>query len=152
MSEDPADFLRRSDIPWTATFLQIRLAPKSCLFPFERDTFASGRRFHAHESSEPSPYDCLIWSLQKRVQANELKALAQKSVGTNDSALSIQITQTIAQIELLDSQFKKVETKMTEIMKFLNSVIMTIPGIRYINGGIILGEIKSVIFTVFQPQ
>lgn len=86
------------------------------------------------------------------MQANELKALAQKSVGTNDSALSIQITQTIAQIELLDSQFKKVETKMTEIMKFLNSVIMTIPGIRYINGGIILGEIKSVIFTVFQPQ
>lgn len=39
----------------------------------------------------------------KKEQANELRVLARKSVGANDSALSIQITQTIAQIELLDS-------------------------------------------------
>lgn len=77
----------------------------------------------------------------KKEQANELRVLARKSVGANDSALSIQITQTIAQIELLDSQLKKVETEMTEIMKFHDSVIMTIPGIGYINGGIILGEV-----------
>ena len=37
-------------------------------------------------------------------QAKELRVLAQKSVGANDSAISIQITQTIQQIELLDSQ------------------------------------------------
>ncbi|MDO4276692.1 MAG: hypothetical protein Q4D16_23770 [Eubacteriales bacterium] len=36
-------------------------------------------------------------------QAIELRVLAQKSVGANDSALSIQITHSIAQIELLDS-------------------------------------------------
>ena len=35
---------------------------------------------------------------------NELRVFARKDVGANDSALSIQITQTIAQIELLDSQ------------------------------------------------
>ena len=80
----------------------------------------------------------------KKEQANELRVLARKSVGANDSALSIQITQTIAQIELLDSQLKKVETEMTEIMKFHDSVIMTIPGIGYINGGIILGEIGDI--------
>ena len=34
--------------------------------------------------------------------AKELRVLAQKSVGANDSAISIQITQTIQQIELLD--------------------------------------------------
>lgn len=33
--------------------------------------------------------------------ARELRVLAQKSVGINDSSLSIQITQTIEQIELL---------------------------------------------------
>ena len=80
----------------------------------------------------------------KKEQANELRVLARKSVGANDSALSIQITQTIAQIELLDSQLKKVETEMTEIMTFHDSVIMTIPGIGYINGGIILGEIGDI--------
>lgn len=73
-----------------------------------------------------------------------MRVLARRSVGANDSALSIQITQAIARIELLDSQLKKVETEMTEIMKFHNSVIMTILGIGYINGETILGEIGDI--------
>ena len=80
----------------------------------------------------------------KKEQAKELRVLAQKSVGSNDSSLSIQITHTIAQIELLDSQLNSVEAEMTEIMKFNDSVIMTIPGIGYINGGMILGEIGDI--------
>ena len=58
--------------------------------------------------------------------------------------LFIQITQTIQQIELLDSQLEKIEAKMTDIMRFNDSVIMTIPGIGYINGGMILGEIGDI--------
>jgi transposase len=77
-------------------------------------------------------------------QAKELRVLAQKSVGASDSALSIQITHTIAQIELLDSQLERVEAEMAEIMEFNDSVIMTIPGIGYINGGMILGEIGDI--------
>ena len=80
----------------------------------------------------------------KKEQAKELRVLAQKSVGASDSALSIQITHTIAQIELLDSQLNSVEAQMTEIMIFHDSVIMTIPGIGYINGGMILGEIGDI--------
>ncbi len=80
----------------------------------------------------------------KKEQAKELRVLAQKSVGSNDSSLSIQITHTIAQIELLDSQLNSVEAEMTEIMKFNNSVIITIPGIGYIKGGMILGEIGDI--------
>ena len=77
-------------------------------------------------------------------EAKELRVLAQKSVGANDIALSIQITHTIAQIELLDSQLDRVESEMVDIMKFNDSVIMTIPGIGYINGGMILGEIGDI--------
>ena len=66
--------------------------------------------------------------------AQQLRVLAQKSVGASDSSLSIQVTHTIQQIELLDSQLERVEAEMTEIMKFNDSVIMTIPGIGYING------------------
>ena len=51
-------------------------------------------------------------------------------------SLSIQITHTIAQIELLVSQLERVEVEMTGIM--------TIPSIRYINGGMILGEIGNI--------
>ena len=77
-------------------------------------------------------------------QARELRVLAQKSVGANDSALSIQVTHTISQIELLDSQLDKIESEITNIMMFHDPVIMTIPGIGYINGGMILGEIGDI--------
>ena len=77
-------------------------------------------------------------------QAKELRVLARKSVGHADSALSIQITQTVIKIELLDSQISNIEKEMTEIMKFHDPIIMTIPGIGYINGGIILGEIGDI--------
>ena len=77
-------------------------------------------------------------------QAKELRILAQKSVDASDSALSIQITHSIAQIELLDSQLDSVEAQMAEIIKFHDSVIMTIPGIGYINDGMILGEISNI--------
>ncbi len=53
--------------------------------------------------------------------AKNLRVLAQKSVGFSDSALSIQITHTIEQIP-----------------------IMTIPGIGFINGGMIIGEIGDI--------
>ena len=76
--------------------------------------------------------------------AQQLRVLAKKSVGASDSALSIQVTHTISQIELLDRQLEKVAAEMTEFMKFNDSVIMTIPGIGYINGGMILGEIGDI--------
>ena len=76
--------------------------------------------------------------------AKTLRVLAQKSVGASDSALSIQVTQTISQIELLDSQLESIEREMTDIMMFHDPIIMTIPGIGYINGGMILGEIGDI--------
>lgn len=39
---------------------------------------------------------------------------------------------------------QKIEAEMADIMKFNDSVIMTIPNIGYINGGIILGEIGYI--------
>ncbi len=80
----------------------------------------------------------------KKVTASQLRVLARKSVGSPDSALSIQVVHAIEQIELLDSQIDHVEAEMTDIMKYLDSVIMTIPGIGYINGGMILGEIGNI--------
>ena len=76
--------------------------------------------------------------------ARNLRVLAQKSVGINDSALSIQITQTIAQIELLDSQLFHTELEIANLVTCLHSVIMTIPGIGSTNGGMILGEIGDI--------
>ena len=80
----------------------------------------------------------------KKETAVELRVLAQKSVGSSDNSLSIQITQSIEQIELLDRQLEQIESEMKDIVSSLDSVIMTIPGIGYINGGMILGEIGDI--------
>ena len=80
----------------------------------------------------------------KKDKAKELRVLAQKSVGINDSSVALQITQTIHLIELLDEQVTTVESEMKSLVASLDSVIMTIPGIGFINGGMILGEIGDI--------
>lgn len=80
----------------------------------------------------------------KKETAVELRVLAQKSVGNPDRSLSIQIAQTVEQIELLDRQVERIESEMKDIVLSLDSVIMTIPGIGYVNGGMILGEIGDI--------
>lgn len=80
----------------------------------------------------------------KKDTARELRVLAQKSVGINDSSLALQITQTIEQIELLSNQLINTELEMCNIETCLHSVLFTIPGIGIVNGGIILGEIGDI--------
>ncbi|WP_196594489.1 IS110 family RNA-guided transposase [Pectinatus sottacetonis] len=80
----------------------------------------------------------------KKDKAQELRVLAQKSIGSSDSSISIQITQTIEQIELLNSQIEDVVSNIKNILLSLDTVIMTIPGISYLEAGIILGEIGNI--------
>jgi transposase len=80
----------------------------------------------------------------KKDTAENLRVLARKSVGTGNGAISIQITQSIEQIELYDRQIGEILAEVESIMKSLNSIIMTIPGIGYLNGAMILGEIGDI--------
>ena len=80
----------------------------------------------------------------KKDTAQKLRALAQKSVGTGNRSITLQITQSIEQIELYDRQEDEVLAEIEAIMKSLGSVIMTVPGIGYLNGAMILGEIGDI--------
>ena len=73
--------------------------------------------------------ECASHGHFKKETVSQLRVLAWKSVGASDSALSIQVVHAIEQIEPLDSQIDHVETEMTDIMKYLDSVIMTIPAL-----------------------
>ena len=77
-------------------------------------------------------------------KAQKLKELAKSSIGVNNSSLSIQIKHSLKQIELLDEQLKEIDLKIKEIMDELNSVILTIPGISYTLGSIILSAIGNI--------
>lgn len=79
-----------------------------------------------------------------RDAAEALKDLAKSSVGVKNAYISIQITQTIAQIELLEQQIRELDKLISETMNELNSVIMSVPGIGSINGAMILGEIGDI--------
>ena len=76
--------------------------------------------------------------------ARSLKSLAASSVGVKNTYISIQITQTIAQIELIESQLDELEQIIGKAMDELDSVIMTVPGIGKLNGAMILGEIGDI--------
>lgn len=58
--------------------------------------------------------------------------------------ISIQIVQTIQQIELLEQQIDEIEKVIKSTMSELDSVIMSIPGIGAIDGAMILGEIGNI--------
>lgn len=107
--------------------------------PTPPDAIASMHMTHLSHLLETTSHEQF-----KKDSATELRILAQKSVGSNDSSISTQITQTIDLIELLDSQVKDVESQMELIVTSLDSGIVTIPGIRFINGGMILGEIGDI--------
>lgn len=77
-------------------------------------------------------------------KAKELRVLVQQSVGSNDSSISIQITHTIEQVELLDSQIKYVESRIDTIVLSTDSVILSIPGINTLVSGMTLGEIGDI--------
>ena len=76
--------------------------------------------------------------------AIDLRVLAQKSVDINDTSLSIQITHTIEQIELLDRQLFHTELEIANVVTFLHSVIMIILGIGTTNRRMIFDEIGDI--------
>ena len=73
-----------------------------------------------------------------------LKELAQNSVGTKNDTLSLQITQSIFQIELYTEQLNEVDSAIDDIMNAMDSVIKTVPGIGNLNGAMIIGEIGDI--------
>jgi transposase len=80
----------------------------------------------------------------KKDTAENLRVLARRSVGTENKSISIQIAQSIEQIELYDRQIGEIFAEIETIMISLDSLIMTIPGIGYLNGAMILAEIGDI--------
>ena len=76
--------------------------------------------------------------------AVHLKELASQSVGIKNDTLSLQILQSIKQIEMYTEQLAEVEHSIHDIMERMDSVIKTIPGIGSLNGAMIIGEIGDI--------
>lgn len=77
-------------------------------------------------------------------KAIKLKELAKSSIGINNSSLSIQIKHSLKQIELLNEQIDELDNKIKEVMDEIASPILSIPGISYTLGSIIISEIGNI--------
>lgn len=73
--------------------------------------------------------------------ALRIRETARKSIGLNMPVKSLELQHTIKLIEELEMHIKETEEKIKIIMDKLNSPILTIPGINYRLGAMILAEI-----------
>ena len=60
------------------------------------------------------------------------------------NTLAYQFRLLIEQIEFTEKQIEKIDKLLARLLKKLNSVIMTIPGVGPVTGAIILGEIRDI--------
>lgn len=74
-------------------------------------------------------------------KATELREAARRSVGSVMPAKSLELQHTIRLIQELDAEIDEIEASIREIMDGLASPILTIPGISYRMGAMILAEI-----------
>jgi len=90
----------------------------------------------------------LLWIASKhrfgRNKAEELRNLARQSIGTNNRGTSIELQQHLQAVQFLSQQIKVVEAHIKTIMIELHSPIISIPGISYTLGAMILAEIGDI--------
>lgn len=66
---------------------------------------------------------------------------ARNSVGSNMPAKSLELKHTIKLIQELDAEIEEIECEIHRIMDEINSPILSIPGISYRMGAMIIAEI-----------
>ena len=79
-----------------------------------------------------------------RDKAIQIRDLAKKSIGLNSNSVSFELKQTISIIQFIQEQLDDVEKRIKEILKEINSPILTIPGISFKTAGSILAEIGDI--------
>ena len=77
----------------------------------------------------------------RREKAVEIREAARTSIGSNMPAKSLELKHTLRLIGELDSEISEIESEIKRIMDQIDSPILTIPGIGYRMGAMILAEI-----------
>lgn len=76
-----------------------------------------------------------------RSKAVEFRDAAKRSIGSVMPAKSLELQHTIRLIRELDTEIAEIETSLKQMMDEIDSPILTIPGISYRMGAMILAEI-----------
>ncbi len=77
-------------------------------------------------------------------EAQMLKDLNSSSIGIDSSALSFSIKQTIKRIIMLEDQVHHIEHEITHHVDESHTTLLSVPGVGYTTGAIILAEIGDI--------
>lgn len=86
----------------------------------------------------------ILISTHSKEQAVKIKALAQDSIGQESPALEFELLQTIDAIKYLTTMRDEAEKEVARLMSEIDSPILTIPGIIFKLGSVILDEIRDI--------
>jgi hypothetical protein len=75
-----------------------------------------------------------------KAKAETIKEAAKKSIGLDSAAMGFELCSNIRMIQNIQSEIDLIEVEIKKTMRELNSPILTIPGIGFILGAIILAE------------
>ena len=79
-----------------------------------------------------------------RDKAIEIRELAKKSIGTVSRSLAFELKQIIQTVIFLQNQVDDIDKEIKSIMDDLDTPLMTIPGISYVNAATNLAEIGDI--------
>ena len=77
-------------------------------------------------------------------KARLIRATAMRSIGNDSRSVSFELTQTLSMIEVYALEIKKIDCEIKRIMDEIQSPILSVPGISYGLGSIILAEIGDI--------
>ena len=77
-------------------------------------------------------------------KALQLKTLAKGSIALDNPAIELQIQCLIKQLRLYQEQIKDIDLSIMTLMELINSPILTIPGVGYTLGAMIISEIGDI--------
>jgi transposase len=77
-------------------------------------------------------------------EAQMIKELASTSIGIDSSALSFSIKQTIERILMIDDQVHDIEREIVHHVDDSRTTLLSVPGVGYTTGAIILAEIGDI--------
>lgn len=77
-------------------------------------------------------------------RATQIRDLARESVGTVSDSLSFELMHLIETIRFHHQLIQEIDQKINSLMVHIHSPILTIPGISYRLGSVILSEIRSI--------
>lgn len=79
-----------------------------------------------------------------REKAEQIRELARNSIGHDSGAVGFELRQTIRIIQNIQSEIDLLDKEIRRIMDDIQSPVLSIPGIGYVLGAILISEIGSI--------